>query len=45
MKVDEATAADQKFHANRTEANMLARGKAEAVQHDAAGMAEPAGGR
>ena len=30
MKVDEATAADEKFHANRTQANMLARDKAEA---------------
>jgi hypothetical protein len=30
MKVDEATAADDKFHANRTQANMLARDKAEA---------------
>ena len=29
MKVDEATAADSKFHANRTEANMIARDKAE----------------
>jgi hypothetical protein len=30
MKVDEATAADSKFHANRTETNMIARDKAEA---------------
>ena len=30
MKVDEATAADDKFHANRTQANMIARDKAEA---------------
>jgi hypothetical protein len=30
MKMDEATAADDKFHANRTQANMLARDKAEA---------------
>ncbi len=30
MKVDEATAADEKFHANRTQANMIARDKAEA---------------
>lgn len=30
MKVDEATAADAKFHANRTEANMQARDQAEA---------------
>jgi hypothetical protein len=45
MKVEEATAADEKFHANRTEANMLARDKAEADAAAAAGMAEPAGGR
>jgi hypothetical protein len=45
MKVDEATAADEKFHANRTQANMLARDKAEAEAAAAAGMAEPAGGR
>ena len=45
MKVDEATAADEKFHANRTEANMLARDKAEAEAAAAAGMAEPVGGR
>jgi len=45
MKVDEATAADEKFHANRTHANMLARDKAEAEAAAAAGMAEPAGGR
>jgi hypothetical protein len=43
--VDEATAADEKFHANRTEANMLARDKAEAEAAAAAGMAEPTGGR
>lgn len=30
MKMDEATAADDTFHANRTQANMLARDKAEA---------------
>lgn len=30
MKMDEATAADDKFHANRTQANMIARDKAEA---------------
>ena len=29
-KMDEATAADDKFHANRTQANMIARDKAEA---------------
>ncbi len=45
MKVDEATAADEKFHANRTQANMLARDKAEAEAAAAAGMAEPAGER
>jgi hypothetical protein len=42
MKVDEATAADEKFHANRTEANMHARDKAEADAAAAAGMAQPA---
>ena len=41
MKVDEATAADEKFHANRTEANMLARDKAEAEAAAAAGMPQP----
>jgi hypothetical protein len=41
MKVDEATAADAKFHANRTEANMLARDKAEAEAAAAAGMPHP----
>lgn len=41
MKVDEATAADEKFHANRTEANMRARDKAEAEAAAAAGMAHP----
>jgi hypothetical protein len=41
MKVDEATAADEKFHANRTEANMRARDKAEADAAAAAGMAHP----
>ena len=41
MKVDEATAADEKFHANRTEANMRARDKAEAEAAAAAGMAQP----
>jgi uncharacterized protein (UPF0333 family) len=45
MKVDEATAADAKFQANRTQANMLARDKAEAEAAAAAGMAEPAGER
>ena len=30
QKIDEATAADDKFHANRTQANMIARDKAEA---------------
>jgi hypothetical protein len=45
MKVDEATAADEKFHANRTEANMRARDKAEAEAAAAAGMSEPKGGR
>jgi hypothetical protein len=45
MKVDEATAADEKFHANRTEANMQARDKAEAEAAAAAGMPEPEGGR
>lgn len=40
-KVDEATAADEKFHANRTEANMRARDKAEAEAAAAAGMAHP----
>lgn len=29
-KIDEATAADDKFHAERTEANMIARDRAEA---------------
>jgi hypothetical protein len=41
MKVDEATAADAKFHANRTEANMLAHDKAEAEAVAAAGMPHP----
>jgi hypothetical protein len=41
MKVDEATAADAKFHANRTEANMRARDKAEADAAAAAGMPHP----
>ena len=41
MKVDEATAADEKFHANRTGANMRARDKAEAEAAAAAGMAHP----
>lgn len=40
-KVDEATAADEKFHANRTGANMRARDKAEAEAAAAAGMAHP----
>lgn len=35
MKMDEATAADDRFHANRTEANMLARDKAEAEAAEA----------
>ncbi len=30
QKMDEATAADDKFHANRTQANMIARDKSEA---------------
>ncbi|AUB82289.1 hypothetical protein [Candidatus Thiodictyon syntrophicum] len=30
IKMDEATAADDKFHANRTQANMIARDQAEA---------------
>lgn len=42
-KVDEATAADAKFHANRTEANMHARDKAEAEAAAAAGMPHPTG--
>ncbi len=42
-KVDEATAADAKFHANRTEANMQARDKAEAEAAAAAGMPHPTG--
>jgi hypothetical protein len=41
MKVDEATAADAKFHANRTEANMRTRDKAEADAAAAAGMPHP----
>jgi hypothetical protein len=41
LKVDEATAADAKFHANRTEANMRARDKAEADAAAAAGMPHP----
>ena len=45
MKVEEATAADAKFQANRTHANMLARDKAEAEAAAAAGMAEPVGER
>lgn len=35
QKMDEATAADDKFHANRTQANMIARDKAEAEAADA----------
>ena len=35
MKMDEATAADDRFHANRTEANMVARDKAEAEAAEA----------
>jgi len=35
MKMDEATAADDRFHANRTEANMIARDKAEAEAAEA----------
>ena len=35
MKMDEATAADDRFHANSTEANMLARDKAEAEAAEA----------
>lgn len=41
QKVDEATAADAKFHANRTEANMKARDKAESDAAAAAGMPHP----
>ncbi len=35
QKIDEATAADDKFHANRTQANMIARDKAEAEAAEA----------
>ena len=42
MKMDEATAADDKFHANRTQANMLARVKAEAEAADAVKKAHEA---
>ncbi|MGE5154833.1 MAG: hypothetical protein ACM3ST_12550 [Bdellovibrio bacteriovorus] len=35
MKMDEATNADDRFHANRTEANMVARDKAEAEAAEA----------
>ena len=41
QKVEEATAADAKFHANRTEANMRARDKAESDAAAAAGMPQP----
>ncbi len=42
MKIDEATAADDKFHANRTQANMLARDKAEAEAAEAINRAHAA---
>lgn len=35
QKIDAATAADDKFHANRTQANMIARDKAEAEAAEA----------
>jgi hypothetical protein len=35
QKIDEATAADDKFHANRTQPNMIARDKAEAEAAEA----------
>lgn len=42
MKMDEATAADDKFHANRTQANMLARDQAEAEAAEAIKQAHAA---
>jgi hypothetical protein len=42
MKMDEATAADDKFHADRTQANMLARDKAEAEAAEAIDKAHAA---
>jgi len=45
MKMDEATAADDKFHANRTEANMVARDKAEAEAAEAIKEAHAAANR
>lgn len=42
MKMDEATAADDKFHANRTQANMVARDKAEAEAAEAIKNAQAA---
>ncbi len=42
MTMDEATAADDKFHANRTQANMLARDKAEAEAAEAIKQAHAA---
>ena len=39
--VDEATAADAKYHASRTEANRQARDQAEAAAAAAAGMSRP----
>ena len=39
--VDEATAADAKYHASRTEANRQARDQAEAAAAAAAGMSHP----
>jgi hypothetical protein len=44
-KMDEATAADDKFHANRTEANMVARDKAEADAAEAIKEAHTAADR
>ena len=47
LKVDEATAADAQYHADRTEPNRLARDRAEAAAAAAAGMAHDpdSGGR
>ena len=42
QKIDEATAADDKFHANRTQANMIARDKAEAEAAEAVQKAHAA---
>jgi hypothetical protein len=44
-KMDEATATDDKFHANRTEANMVARDKAEAEAAEAIKEAHTAADR